>query len=58
MNKEKVFTKTFPIILFSFILFCFSACSLKAEQKSLTSQFETQEIMGFNIKNVAAEIDA
>ena len=41
MNKEKVFTKTFPIILFSFILFCFSACSLKAEQKSLTSQFET-----------------
>ena len=41
MNKEKIFTKTFPIFLFSFILFCFSACSLKAEQKSLTSQFET-----------------
>ena len=40
MNKVKYFITIFPILLFSYILFCFSSCSMKAEQKSLTVQFE------------------
>ena len=40
MNKVKSFITIFPILFFSYILFCFSSCSMKAEQKSLTVQFE------------------
>ena len=40
MNKVKLFFTIFPILVFSYFLFCFSSCSMKAEQKSLTNQFE------------------
>ncbi len=38
LRELKSFFSTF--LLFSFILFCFSACRLRAEQNSLTSQFD------------------
>ena len=40
MTKVKFFTKSFLIIFFSLFLFCFSSCSMRAEQKSLTTQLE------------------
>lgn len=36
-KNKRIFS---TLILFSFILFCFSSCGVKAEQKSLTSNFE------------------
>ena len=41
MNRQNKQKSYFLIIISSFILFCFSACSMRAEQNSLTSQFET-----------------
>ena len=39
--KRREFRRCFfTFLLFSFILFCFSACRLRAEQNSLTSQFD------------------
>ena len=39
--KQKGLKKYFSILIFiSLILFCFSGCSSRAEQKSLTSQFD------------------
>lgn len=40
MKKRKIHkTVTFSLLI-SFVLFCFLGCSLRAEQKSLTSQFD------------------
>ena len=40
MKQKELKRCLFTFLLFSFILFCFSACRLKAEQNSLTSQFD------------------
>ena len=40
MSRKELKTFGLTFLLFSFILFCFSSCRMKAEQNSLTSQFD------------------
>ena len=40
MSRKKLKSCLLTFLLFSLILFCFSGCRLKAEQNSLTSQFD------------------
>ena len=40
MSRKELKNFLLTFLLFSLILFCFSGCRLKAEQNSLTSQFD------------------
>jgi hypothetical protein len=40
MSRKELKNILLTFLLFSLILFCFPACRLKAEQNSLTSQFD------------------
>jgi len=40
LKEKRLKVSLFTILLFSFILFCFPACRMRAEQNSLTSQFD------------------
>ena len=40
MKQRKLKGCIFTLVLFSLILFCFSSCRMRAEQNSLTSQFD------------------
>ena len=40
MKQKKLKSCIFTLVLFSLILFCFSSCRMRAEQNSLTSQFD------------------
>ena len=40
MKRKGLKKNLLILVLFSLILFCFSGCSSRAEQKSLTSQFD------------------
>ena len=40
MKQKELSRCSFTLVLFSLILFCFSSCRMRAEQNSLTSQFD------------------